>query len=288
VLGAHATGGGFHVKTSGLTGSKPRFVAKVNANFPENPSRRGLPTIQGALILFDAADGRPLAIMDSAEITRLRTAAATAVAAKHLARQNATTLAIVGCGVQGHAHVDAITAVRRIETIVAHDADSGAAERFAQSVSRRTGIDVRVASSVQDATRRADLVVTCTVSRTAFLGPDDVRPGTFVGAVGADSEHKQEIDSQLLRRAVVVADILDQCERIGDLHHAIEAGIMSGADVFAELADVVAHERRPPSLANDIVVFDSTGTALEDVAAAASVYEAATERQRGRSIDLTA
>src|SRR4051812_21902826 len=111
VLGAHATHGGFHVKTAGVRTQRAYFAAKVNANFPGNPTRRALPTIQGGLLLFDADDGSVLAIMDSAEITKLRTAAATAVAAKYLARANSAALTIVGCGVQGAVHIDAIRAV---------------------------------------------------------------------------------------------------------------------------------------------------------------------------------
>jgi len=111
-LGTHATDGGFHVKAAGLTRERAYYVAKVNANFPGNQSRHGLPTVQGVVALFDATDGRLLALMDSMEITTLRTAAATAVAAKSLARTDARTLAILGCGIQGRSHLRALARVR--------------------------------------------------------------------------------------------------------------------------------------------------------------------------------
>src|SRR5204863_7870654 len=106
VLGSHVTDGGFHVKTAGLLGDAAYFAAKINANFPQNPSRSGRPTIQGVLVLYDATNGDPLAVMDSAEITRLRTAAATAVAAKYLSRVDASTVTMCGCGLQAAAQLE--------------------------------------------------------------------------------------------------------------------------------------------------------------------------------------
>ena len=113
VLGSHAPGGGFHVKTAGLaTDRRSVFAAKVNANFPGNPLRFGLPTIQGVIVLFDAIDGRPLCIFDSIEITSVRTAAASAVAARHLARQDASMVTVCGCGEQGRSQLRALCRVR--------------------------------------------------------------------------------------------------------------------------------------------------------------------------------
>jgi alanine dehydrogenase len=284
VLGSHVEGGGFHVKTAGLHGTRPYFVAKINANFPKNREAADLPTIQGALILFDGANGRPLAIMDSAEVTKLRTAAASAVAAKHLARENASTLAICGCGVQGRVHLDAIRAVRPIRRVFAFDADRAFAERFAKELTSRD-CPVTVAASVADACAEADIVATCTSATSPILHHRDLKPGTFVAAVGTDSEHKHEIAPDVLAKGRVVADILDQCVQIGDLRHAIAAGAMTRADVYAELAQVVTGRKRGRSDDSQVIVFDSTGTALEDVAAAALVYERATPRQ---TIDFTA
>ena len=155
-------------------------------------------------------------------------------------------------------------------------------------MSRATGLDVEpVVSSLRTATTQSDIVVTCTAARKAFLGPSDVRPGTFVAAVGADSEHKQEIEPQLMSHAAVVVDILEQCAMIGDLHHAIEAGVMSRDDVRADLAAVVGGTIAGRRGDEEVIIFDSTGTALEDVAAAAVAYERAVLTGRGRNVDLT-
>jgi len=141
-------------------------------------------------------------------------------------------------------------------------------------------------STIAEGSKRSDIVVTCTSSSRAILGVHDVAAGTFIAAVGADSENKQEIDVHLMARATVVADVLSQCVTIGDLHHAIEAGVMSANDVRAELADVVSGTARWSRSDNEIVVFDSTGTALEDVAAAAMVYERAVAERIGTTFDF--
>src|SRR5215470_13284016 len=115
VLSVPATGGGFHIKAAGLLGDRSYFAAKTNANFPDNPRRFGLPTIQGMIVLADAETGEPLALMDSASVTALRTGAATAVAAKYLARPGSRRVTVVGCGAQGEVQLAAIAAVLSVE-----------------------------------------------------------------------------------------------------------------------------------------------------------------------------
>jgi ornithine cyclodeaminase/alanine dehydrogenase-like protein (mu-crystallin family) len=121
----------------------------------------------------------------------------------------------------------------------------------------------------------SDVCVTCTTARRAFLGRGDIRPGTFLAAVGADNEDKQELEADLLAASTVVADILEQSATIGDLHHAIANGLMTKAKVHAELGDIVAGRKAGRRSADEIIVFDSTGTALQDVAVGALVYERA-------------
>ncbi|HET9010885.1 MAG TPA: hypothetical protein VFN38_03675, partial [Gemmatimonadaceae bacterium] len=179
VLATHVPGGGFHVKTAGLAGDAHVFAAKVNANFPENRALRGLPTIQGVIILFDADTGHPLAVLDSIEITSVRTAAATAVAARHLARADAAVVTICGCGEQGRSQLRALCAVRPIRTAFAFDADAERAAEYAVGMARELGIDVTAIGDLPAATRRSDIVVTCTTARRWFLGRHDVAPGCF-------------------------------------------------------------------------------------------------------------
>jgi len=286
VLAVPARNGGFHIKAAGLELERLYFAAKANANFPDNPSRHGLPAIQGVVVLCDATDGRLLAVMDSIEVTICRTAAATAVAARLLARPDAETVTVCGCGHQGRAHLRALSRVLPLRRAYAYDKDAAAARSCAAELSAELGIDVTAVTDHADAVRASDVCVTCTPSRRPFLLREHVGPGTFVAAVGADSPDKQELDPALLAAGVVVPDVLEQCASIGELHHAIEAGAVTREGVHAELAEVVTGRKPGRRSPEEITIFDSTGTALEDVAAAAVVYEKAIAAGIGRKVAL--
>jgi alanine dehydrogenase len=286
VLGIRAAHGGFHIKAAGLELGRLYFAAKTNANFPDNPRRHGLPAIQGVIVLCDADDGRPLAVMDSIEVTIRRTAAASAVAARYLARSDARAATICGCGSQGRAQLRALARVLPLERAWAFDADADTARAYAADMSAELGIEVAPVASPAARLAVSDVCVTCTPSRKAYLMREDVRPGTFVAAVGADSADKQELDPQLMAAGVVVTDVLEQCAAIGDLHHALEAGAMSRDDVHAELAELVAGTKAGRRSSEEITIFDSTGTALQDVAAAALVYEKALAGGAGLGVAL--
>jgi ornithine cyclodeaminase/alanine dehydrogenase-like protein (mu-crystallin family) len=262
-------------------------AAKLNANFPENRVRHGLPTIQGVVALFDGDDGRLLALLDSIEVTRLRTAAATAVAAKYLSRPDASRVTLFGCGTQGHVQLQAVSRVRPLRHVVAHDRERAAAAHLARVLGPELGTDIDVAGDeVFERIRASDIVITCTPARSAFLRTEHVAPGTFIAAVGADREDKQELDVALLAAGRVVVDALEQCAAIGELHHALAAGTMTRTDVRAELADVVAGRAPGRVTPDEIMIFDSTGTGLQDVAAAALAFERAVAVGRGRRLRL--
>src|SRR5216684_2917940 len=217
ILGLHVEDGSFHIKAALLTLREPYFAAKANANFPHNGARHGLPTIQGVVVLCEAVTGQPLAVMDSMAITALRTAAATAVAAKYLARKNCRTALICGC-----------------------DQDAEKARAFAAALGAETGLPISTVSDLPRAVAESDIVVTCTTARHYFIRREMVRPGTFVAGVGADNEDKQELDPALLAASKLVTDLTEQCAAIGDLHHALAAGAMTRSDVHAELGEIVA------------------------------------------------
>jgi ornithine cyclodeaminase/alanine dehydrogenase len=284
ILGVHASSGGFHIKAGILDLEQSFFAAKINANFPQNATRFGLPLIQGVIVLCNAENGLPLAVMDSIEITIRRTGAATAVAAKYLARKESKSLTVCGCGNQGRVSVHALSKVFPIDTVFAFDIDSDKAAKFAEEMSQ--DFQVIATDDVPGAALKSDLIVTCTPSNKYFLGRDSVRAGTFIAAVGADNEMKQELDPTLLAENTTIVDVLDQSASIGELHHALEAGLMVRSDVRAELGEVVAGIKPGRTSADEIIVFDSTGMALQDVIAAAMVYERAKERRFGKVIDL--
>lgn len=274
------------MKAAALETARAWFAAKVNGNFPDNQRREGLPTVQGVIVLCDASNGRVLAVMDSIEITLLRTAAATAVAAPYLARPDSEVAAVCGCGAQGRAQLRALVRVVQLKRVYAHDLDRNRAETYARELSRELGIAVVPTPVARDGTRVSDICLTCTTAHGAFLGVGDIRPGTFIAAVGADNADKQELEPELLAKSTVVVDILEQAATIGELHHAIVAGLMTTADVYAELGDIVAGRRPGRRSVDEIIVFDSTGTALQDVAVGALVYERALARAVGTTLQF--
>ena len=288
VLSVHTPTGGFHVKTGLLNLSRPYFAAKVNGNFPENRKHFGLPTIQGVIVLCDAEKGSPLAVMDSRDITSLRTGAATAVAAKSLARRDSRVVTICGCGNQGRIQLKALSRVCRLQSVFAFDQNEEQALRFAKELSEDLAIPVTLVTDLAAAVRQSDICVTCTPSREPLLGSDDVMPGTLIAAVGADNPEKQELAPALMAKSKIVADVLEQCAAMGDLHHALEAGVVTLGDVHAELCEVVAGKKPGRESDEEIVIFDSTGMALQDVAAAAVVYERAVQRGVGFRLSFAA
>jgi ornithine cyclodeaminase/alanine dehydrogenase len=281
VVDIDATDGAFHIKAASME-TKQKYVAvKVNGNFPQNATRFGLPTIQGAILLYDGTSGFPLALMDSIEITIQRTGAATILGAKHLARSDSTTVLICGCGNQGGISLGGLRSILPIEHAFVFDTNGEASKRFAEQMSLTLAIPVTPVASLREAARTSDVIVTCTPARSPFLDVDDVSPGTFIAAVGADSHDKQELDSRLLASHKIVVDILEQCATIGELHHALKAGLMKKSDVYAELGEVVSGSKAGRTSADEIIILDTTGAAIQDVAAAAVAYERARERGVG-------
>lgn len=285
LLHVDSTDGEFHIKAGGLKLRKQYFALKVNGGFFHNAERFSMPNIQGLIVLFDGDNGYPLAVMDSRVITSNRTGAATAVAAKYLAKPESKTATIFGSGVQARIQLRALVSVLPIKTVYVVGRNQSKLQDFQQAMSKQFDLSVELVEESGAAVRNSDVCVTCTPSRSAILHAQDVAPGTFIAAVGADSPDKQELDPELLRRNKVVVDLVDQCAHVGELHHALNQGMRLN-DVHAELGEIILG-KKPGRLSQDeIIVFDSTGTSLQDVASAAAVYEKAVESSVGKNFDF--
>jgi ornithine cyclodeaminase/alanine dehydrogenase len=287
VLGIHVDNGGFHIKAGVLVSDKTYFAAKSNANFPNNSIQHGLPTIQGIIVVCDARNGRLLSLMDSIEITILRTGAATGIAAKYLALPDAKVATICGCGNQGKISLKALLEVRKLEKIYAYDIDALQAEKFAQEFSTEIEVISITPNDLHDALRQSQICITCTPSKKPYIHADDIMPGTFVAAVGSDSEEKQELFSDLIATSKIVVDIAEQCATIGELHHAIKQGLTTVDRIHAELGQIITGQKPGRESDKEIIIFDSTGTALQDVAAAVIVYEKALINRIGTSLNFS-
>jgi alanine dehydrogenase len=269
-----AEGGEFHVKAGGLKGGKRTyFAAKINGGFFNNKANFGLPNILGLILLFDALSGTPLALLESGLITRLRTGAASAVAAKYLARPESQVVTICGAGAQGEIQLESLRRVLPLRRAYVFSRSDSAA--FAARASRELKMDVQPTTDLIAAANESDVIVTATPAKNWFLGRHHVAPGTFIAAVGADSPDKQELEPQLVANASVVCDLTSQCAHVGELHHALALSLMTESQVRGELGQIISGTAPKRTSDDEIIIFDSTGTALQDAAAAAAVYERA-------------
>ncbi len=284
--GFQVPGGSYHAKGAVLLSGDPPVVAiKLNGNYPGNPVTNGLPTVQGVIYLADATDGRPLALMDSIEVTINRTGAATTLAARHLARPDSKVATVCGAGVQGRIQAIAIAAALRLETIHLWDIRPDAAASLARELAVALRLDVRPSNDLAIGSA-SDVIVTCTSARAPFLTAELVRPGTFIAATGADNPHKSEIDPLLYAATRAVVDSLAQCAEIGNLRHALAVGAVTTGHVHATLGEIVAGRKPGRTDSRQITLFDSTGLGLQDVAAAAGVYRRALARGVGARLAI--
>ncbi|MCU4926039.1 ornithine cyclodeaminase family protein [Halobacteria archaeon AArc-dxtr1] len=249
---------------------------------PDNPDARDLPTVMGMMLYSDPETGFPLAIMDGTELTLQRTGAAAAVATDHLAVPDASSLGIVGAGVQSAAQLEAIAAVRPIETVVVADKDEARVQAFVD----RFGDEFDVHSGSIAEAGHCDVLSTVTPVSEPIVGPEDVGEHTHVNAIGADAPGKHELADDLLLDATVVIDDREQCTHSGEINVPYDKGTLTGADIHAEIGELVVDAKPGRTDGTGVTVFDSTGLAIQDVATARVVYETAREHGDGVAIDL--
>lgn len=258
---------------------------KLVTLYANNPDRHGLAAIQATLLLLDPRTGQLLAVMDAAELTALRTGAASGVATRYLARADATTAAIFGAGVQGRAQLAAICAVRPIRQAWVLDRRPEAAAAFAVEMSSRLGLKVEPAQDVQAAVAAADVIVTATTSHEPLFDGRWLRPGVHINGVGSHSPAARELDTVTIQRAKVVADQTSAClAETGDLILPIREGALTETHVHAQLGEIIAGLRPGRTADDEITLFKSVGLAIQDVAAAVAVYRKAQAAGRGQML----
>jgi ornithine cyclodeaminase/alanine dehydrogenase-like protein (mu-crystallin family) len=267
-------GGEVHVKGAAVDGSSV-FAVKVATGFYRN-AEMGLPSGSGLVLVLDARTGFPLAVLaDNGYLTDLRTAAAGALAARHLAPERPLSLALVGAGVQARLQARLIGETRDVASVRVWSRSEASRSACAREVAASLGVEARAYGAVEDAVAGADLVVTVTPSRTPLVSAGMLGPGATAIAVGSDGPDKRELDSRILAQAdKVVTDLTAQCARLGELHHAIAEGAMSEADVHAELGHVVVGEAAGRERDDELIVCDLTGVGIQDAAIAEAAYRA--------------
>jgi ornithine cyclodeaminase/alanine dehydrogenase-like protein (mu-crystallin family) len=265
---------------SGIDRTGPTLGVKAGGLWPGNRAR-GLANHQSTILLFDCDSGAPLALVRGTWLTALRTAAASAISIRHLARPDATVLGILGAGGQAEFQVRAALAQRAFSRLVIAGRSSARAEALAAALAD-TGLSIQIASA-EDMARSSDVIITVTPSLRAVIAAAWVRPGTHLACMGADTVGKQEVDAALVARARLFVDEPVQAITLGECQHAHAAGLIDPAALIP-IGAVINGTQAGRTSADEITLFDSTGVGLQDVAAAQLALTLA--QAAGRAVDL--
>lgn len=270
----------------GYIGTPKTFGAKVITVYPGNHGTQ-FDSHQGAVLLFDPDNGSLAAVLDGSAITTTRTAAVSAVATRLLARRNASSLAIIGSGVQAHAHLEAMCAVRPIRHLHIWSRSADHARQFADAARQRFQIDIAVAATAAAAVRDADIVCTTTSAREPVLNGDWISPGTHVNAIGASQASARELDSAIVVRSRLYVDRRESAlKEPGDILVPLREGAIGPDHIVGEIGELLID--RVPGRQNDdeVTLFKSLGLAVEDLAAASLVYTEAMRTGAGTRVEL--
>jgi ornithine cyclodeaminase len=276
--------GEVHVKGAHLHGS-PFYSIKEAAGFYGN-AKKGLPVGSGLVLVFDATTGMlRLIVLDNGYLTEVRTGAAGALAADLLARREIETVGIIGSGGQARYQLEALLGVRRPRRVFVYGRSPASAAAFAREMAERFSLAVTTVGSAREAVVDSDVVVTTTPSRAPIVRAEWVRPGTHITAMGSDGPDKRELESAVLAKAdKVVADRLDQCLRLGEIHHAVAEGAFDAGRVHGELGELAAGLKPGRTSDQEITVADLTGVGVQDAAMADLVAASAFAAGLGETI----
>lgn len=271
--------GEVHIKSAHIHRSS-ECVIKVATGFYRN-RLKNLPSGSGLMLILSAETGFPLAILlDHGYLTDLRTAAAGAVAAKYLANDTVEQVAILGAGIQGRFQLEALACVRSFKRVMVYDHHAINIAAYIGEMEHRVDAEVFPASTVEEATRGSQIVVTCTPSRQPFVKAAWIDRGTHITAMGADCPDKQELDAEVLQKAdCLVADSVSQCVQFGELRHAVAAGLILEKNIAGELGDVIRRRIAGRTRQDQITVCDLTGVGVQDAAIAQLAFKKASALQ---------
>ena len=278
----------------GLNLYMPAYLEKMNALackvvsvYKDNPTKYDLPTIMGTVLLQDSNTGQVVCIMDGGYLTAVRTGAVSGLATKHLAREDEGQVAgIFGAGIQAEMQVWAVVEAGNIASAVVYDVMPDAANAFAAKWSERLGIPIEVADS-PEAILETDVICTATTSATPLFDGAAVKAGTHINGIGSHSPGARELDTEIIRRSLLIADSREACiKEAGDVMIPISEGAITEDHIHAELAEVVTGMKEGRTSADQITLFKSNGLAIQDAAAAKVAYDKAREMGIGTDVDI--
>ena len=267
--------GEVHVKGTYLN-QAPYYAVRVTSNFKNNPTHN-LTRRSGLTTLFDSATGSPVAIMiDNGYLFSLRAGAAGALAAKYLANPRVDHVAVIGAGTQAYMQLRSLLTVRQVKTVSVWSRSPAGADNYARTMVEDHDLNISIAPSIEAAVSPADLIITATRSRQPLIRADWLKPGVHITAVGSNRPTKQELHVDVLARAdVIVVDQFDQCAATGEIHHGLDAGVITKDDIRGELGEVITGKITGRTHPDQITVADLTGVQAQDTVVATLALEKA-------------
>jgi ectoine utilization protein EutC len=261
------------------------FAVKIGAGFFQN-YKLGLPNSPAMMIVISAKTGVAEAILlDNAYLTDVRTGAAGAVAAKHLAPSEVTTAGVIGAGAQGRYQMMGLKIVRDFKRLLVYDLDETRVKQYVAEMESTLGVEILPAAGVKEVIRRSQVVVTCTPSRQPYIEPSWLHPGLHITAMGADLADKQELAAEAVARAdILVCDRRTQSFKMGEFQHAFKAGLISEASPVIELGEITAGRKAGRQNDDQLSICDLSGTGVQDTAIAHLAVELATRSGLGTEI----
>lgn len=275
--------GDLRIMPSYLEGLDEAGIKLVNVH-PDNPEKYGIPTVLATILLFDPKNGAPVCIMDGTWITAMRTAAATGIATKYLARKDSKTVGMIGAGYQAPFQLEALREVMKIEQVKVYARRKEKVEKFAEEMEEKLGLEVEAMDTAEDAVRDVDVLVTVTTAREPVVEDEWVSEGMHINGIGADAPGKQELDPRILKRAKIIVDDWEQACHSGEVNVPLAKGDITKENIYGELGEIVAGLRPGRTSDDEITIFDSTGLSIQDVITGWHVLRMAKQRGMGSEV----
>jgi alanine dehydrogenase len=285
----------YYTKYGGDLRAMPSFLEDLDISavkivnvHPENPTKKGLPTVMATITLIDPSNGAPIAIMGGTAITDMRTGAAGGVAAKYLARKDSKIIGLVGAGAQARTQLMALLEVYENLEVRVWSRTEKTKKHFVTETQQAYGdlIQIIPAASISKAVEEADIVVTTTPSRKPLVANDMVSAGMHINCIGADAVGKEELDPRILKRAKIVVDDWAQASHSGEINVPLSYGMITKENIWAEIGEIVAGLKPGRQRQDEITVFTSTGLAVQDAVTAKIAYCKALSTKVGRFIKM--
>jgi len=263
------------------------FAIKIASGFFNNRDL-GLPTGSGMMVVVSAKTGFPQAVLlDNGYLTDVRTGLAGAIAAQYLSRENIETAGVIGAGTQARYQIRGLKLVREFNRLMVYSIIPEEVDAYTEEMSKELGVEVVKVGNYEEVVRQSDVLVTTTPSHEPFLKAEWVHPGLHITCMGSDSEHKQELYADVFGRADrVVCDRISQCFRLGELHHALEAGVISEQDEIIELGEIISGRKHGRQHDDEFTICDLTGVGVQDTAIALLAHRRALDKGLGIILEV--